>query len=307
MQYLNGKRYYTMAQYCRDKFGGRIIKIPLWSGMSCPNRDGTKGTGGCTFCAEKNGSGDGFELPSLYDQYCTGLAAADKWKGAKPVAYFQNFTNTYAPVNQVEDLLNEALNLPNLAGIRLATRADCIDAQMADLLARFAQKTVLEIELGLQTVHDKTAEAVNRGHSFVEFCQGFRHLKKQNLYACVHLINGLPDETPDMMIESAKVLAELHPSGVKLHMLHLMSGTRLAQAYLKDEFPLLSQQEYVAVVCHQLRCFHPETVIERLTGDGDRNTLIAPLWTLNKRRVLNAIDGMLAQQNIWQGDFWEDR
>ena len=156
-------------------------------------------------------------------------------------------------------------------------------------------------------MHDATAQAINRGHTFLEFCEGFNLLKQRKIYVCVHLINGLPQETPDMMMTSAKTLAALRPDGIKLHMLHVLSGTPLAETYRQSAFPLLSQQEYVAMICDQLRYFHPETVIERLTGDGDRRTLIAPLWTMNKRSVLNAIDGALAEQNIRQGDLWEDR
>ena len=305
MQYLNGKRYYTMAQYCRQKFGGRIIKIPLNSGFSCPNRDGTKGTGGCIFCA--NGAETALERLPLSAQYHADLALVDKWQDAKPVAYFQNFSNTYATIERVEALLKEALLLPELAGIRLATRADCIDSNMADLLAHISEKTVLELELGLQTVHDSTAQAINRGHTFAEFCEGFYHIKQRHIYACVHLINGLPQETPEMMLASAKTLAALRPDGVKLHMLHVLLGTSMARTYQHNEFSLLSQQQYISLVCQQLRYFHPETVIERLTGDGDKRTLVAPLWTKNKRGVLNAIDGALARQNIWQGDLWEDK
>lgn len=304
MQYLNGKRYYTMAQYCRQRFGGRIVKISLSSGMSCPNRDGTKGIGGCTFCL--GGAEFSDERIPLSVQYKTGLALTNKWQDAKPVIYFQNFSNTYAPLARVEALLSEALAL-HPAGIRLATRADCINREMADLLACFSEKTVLELELGLQTVHDATAQAINRGHTFAEFCEGISLLKQRNIYVCVHLINGLPQEKPDMMLTSAKTLAALRPDGIKLHMLHVVSGTPLAATYSQSAFPLLSQQEYVDVVCNQLRYFHPETVIERLTGDGDKRTLIGPVWTRNKRGVLNAIDSALAHQDIWQGDLWEDR
>ncbi len=302
MQYLNGKRYYTMAQYCRQKFGGRIVKIPLHSGFSCPNRDGARGTGGCTFCADSAMAVE----QSLKEQYQKGLALSGKWPEAQPVIYFQSMSNTYAPVQRVEAMLNEALAL-RPAGIRLATRADCIGVEMAALLARFSQKTVLELELGLQTVHDATAQAVNRGHTFAEFCEGFRLLKHYDIYTCVHLINGLPQETPDMMRASARALAALRPGGVKLHMLHLLRGTPLAAVWQQSAFPLLSQQEYVDIVCGQLRYFHPETVIERLTGDGDKKALIAPLWIQNKRGVLNAIDGTLARRNIRQGDLWEER
>ncbi len=305
MQYLNGKRYYTMSQYCRERFGGRIVKIPLYSGLSCPNRDGSKGVGGCTFCAQ--GTEAALARMPLPEQYHIGCAMCKKWPDAKPVAYFQSFSNTYAPIQQIEALLDEALSLPDVAGIRLATRADCLDRDMVRLLAHVATKTVLEVELGLQTVHDSTAQAINRGHSFAEFCAGLRLLQQHPIYTCVHLINGLPRETPDMMLESARRLAALKPGGVKLHMLHLMSGTPMADAWLQDKFPVLSQQEYVTIVCAQLRCFHPGTVIERLTGDGDRKRLLAPQWTLNKRGVLNAIDGALAQQNSRQGDLWEDR
>ncbi len=302
MQYLNGKRYYTMAQYCRERFGGRIVKVPLASGLTCPNRDGTRGNGGCTFCADEVVAAP---LP-LSEQYQMGLALADKWPDARPVAYFQSFSNTYAPIGRVEAILSEALSL-RPAGIRLATRADCIDDEMAGLLAYFAKKTVLEIELGLQTVQEDTARAINRGHTFAEFCEGLRLLKQHHIYTCVHLINGLPQETPDEMLASAKALSALRPNGVKLHMLHLVAGTPLAAQWRHSPFGLLSQAEYVAIVCNQLRCFHPETVIERLTGDGNRKTLLAPLWTRNKRGVLNAIDKALAHQNIRQGDLWEDQ
>lgn len=166
---------------------------------------------------------------------------------------------------------------------------------------------MIELELGLQTVFDSTAKTINRCHNFAEFCEGLLRLKDKKLYTCVHLINGLPQETPEMMLESAKTLATLHPDGIKLHMLHLLEGTQLAKAYKTSQFPLLSQKEYVSIVCEQLRYFAPDTVIERLTGDGDRKALIAPLWTLNKRSVLNAIDGELARRDIWQGDLWEDK
>lgn len=308
MQYLNGKRYFTMSQYCSRKFGSRIAKIPLSSGMTCPNRDGAKGTGGCSFCS---GAGGGEFSPctglSLEDQYNAGLPLINKWKSAKPVAYFQSFSNTYAPVEQVRKLLSESLSLEGLAGIRIATRADCIDKKIAELLDEFSEKTVVEIELGLQTVFDSTAKGINRCHSFEEFCEGFSLLKDKNLYTCVHLINGLPQETPEMMLESAKTLAMLRPNGIKLHMLHILEGTQLAQEYQINKFPMLSQKEYVSIVCDQLRYFAPDTVIERLTGDGARRSLIAPLWTLNKRSVLNDIDGELARRDIWQGDLWEDK
>lgn len=300
MQYLNGKRYYTMAQYCRESYGGRIIKLPLFSGFSCPNRDGTRAVGGCVFCL-----GDAVPAASLAEQWQQQCSAVKKWQSAKPFGYFQSFSNTHCSAEQLASLLDQAKRLPGIAGIRLATRADCIDSEKADILAEFSRQMPLEIELGLQTAHDKTAETLNRAHSFEEFCGAVSLLSEKKLYICVHLINGLPNETEAMMLQSARAVSRLKISGIKLHMLHLLMGTPLQRRFSQNPFPLLSQQQYTGIVCRQIAALREDIVIERLTGDGDRALLLAPEWTKNKRNVLNGIDKRLAGLNIRQGDLYE--
>lgn len=300
MHYRNGKRYYTMAQYCGERYGGRIVKIPLDWGSSCPNRDGTCSVGGCSFCLFPNR----INVENISEQYNKGLARlAGKWPGARPVAYLQQGSNTHHPPQRLRALLEETARLPGLAGIRIATRADCVDPERVEILDRVRQESGLpvEIELGLQTAFDGTAAALNRGHSFEAFCQGFTLLRERRFYLCVHLINGLPGETPAQMCESVRRVAALYPDGVKLHMLHLLRGTLLAQRYQREPFPLLEREEYVAVVCEQIGLLPPDVVIERLTGDGAADALIAPLWTRDKRRVLNAIDRELVHRDITQG------
>ena len=306
MQYQNGKRYRTMSQYCVEKYGGRIVKIPLCSGATCPNRDGLKGFGGCSFCS---GDGGGEFAPKqpipLLDQYQDGINLNLKWPDAVKVGYFQSFSNTYMPIEQLEAMLAQTVQLPDIGGIRIATRADCIDEQKADLLAKYAEQIPVEVELGLQTIHEQTSEIINRCHSLEEWQAGFTLLKQRGIYVCAHLINGLPGESAEMMLQSAKWLAKQRVDGVKLHMLHVIRGSQLAAQYQNQPFELLSLEQYVEIVCQQIRVFHPETVIERLTGDGAKSTLIAPTWTLNKRNVLNSIDKRLSQLDAWQGDRFE--
>ena len=303
MQYLNGKRYYTMAQYCKEKYGQRIVKIPFCSAFSCPNRDGSKGFGGCSFCS---GDGGGEFSPKirapLSVQFKEGILQNQKWRSAVKMGYFQSFSNTHCSAEELYALLTEAAEISGISGIRLATRADCIDSQKADILFDFSKKLPIEIELGLQTVYDSTAERINRCHSFEEWKNGFSLLKERGLYVCAHLINGLPNETADMMINSAKVLGQLKIDGIKLHMLHIIKGSALAAQYQAQPFPLLSLEQYVDIICTQIAVLPPQTVIERLTGDAAHQTLIAPVWTANKRNVLNSIDKRLAELNIRQGD-----
>lgn len=303
MRYLNGKRYYTMAQYSREKFGGRTVKIPLCSGMSCPNRDGTRGFGGCSFCT---GDGGGEFAPRtaapLAIQLEKGAKMAKKWSDAVKIGYFQSFSNTHGSAQRVRELIAEALRLDGIGGIRLATRADCIDEEKADIIARANEILPVETELGLQTVHDKTADAINRGHSFEEFVKGYSLLRERGIYVCVHLINGLPEESAEMMLDSAREVGKLRPSGVKLHALHILKGSKMAEQFQNEPFELLSREEYVDIVCGQIRLLPEDTVIERLTGDGAAENLIAPAWTMNKRGVLNLIDKTLAERDIRQGD-----
>ena len=303
----DGKRYRTLARHLKETTGRRIVKIPLASGCTCPNRDGTKGVGGCAFCTEKGG-GEFFPAGgTLLSQYEMGLSALrGKYPDADPIAYFQSFTNTYCAPDVLTSLLDETAALPGVRGIRIATRADCLPENIIEVLRQTAQKLPVMLELGLQTANDETARRINRGHPTKEFVEGFLRLHAAHLPVCVHLINGLPGDTKEDMLSSARLLGKLCPEGVKLHMLHLMRGSALGEEYQREPFPLLTKEEYVGIICRQLELLCPDTVIERLTGDGDRRTLIAPDWTRNKRAVLNAIDQELARLDTWQGRLWEE-
>lgn len=297
-----GGRYYGAALAYRRRFGGKAVKLPLNAGFTCPNRDGAKGTGGCSYCSGA-GSGDfaegaGVPLDVQYERQRARLSA--KWPGAVPVAYFQAFTNTYGPAERIWEMLRQAAALPDVAGIALSTRADCIDAEVADLLAEYSARLPLEVELGLQTAHDGTAARLNRCHTFAEFLAGYRLLAERGILVCVHLINGLPGETAEMMRETARATARLRPQGVKIHMLHLLRGTALGERYRKEPFPLLTREEYIGIVCDQLELLPPETAVMRLTGDGKREDLIAPEWTLHKRSILNGIEQELRRRDSWQ-------
>ncbi len=297
-----GKRYFSADAAYRRQFGRKAVKLPLDAGFTCPNRDGRKGAGGCAYCSGA-GSGDFAEsalLPLDVQYRRQRERLAGKWPGAAPIAYFQAFTNTYGPVERIQAMLEEAAALPEIAGIALATRADCIDGEIAGRIADIARRLPVEVELGLQTAHDETAGRINRCHSFAEFKEGYRLLAGRGIPVCVHLINGLPGETKEMMLETVRAVSRLRPHGVKIHMLHLLRGTALGAAYEARPFPLLSMEEYIDVVCDQLELLPPETVIERLTGDGKRSGLIAPGWTLRKKSVLNGIDRELRRRDSWQ-------
>lgn len=299
----SNKRYHTWNDYLRQKYGQKVCKIPLNTGFSCPNRDGTCGTGGCTFCSgQKSGDFGGDPALSIPEQFVQMQAVfSKKWPHALYIAYFQAGTNTYAPPKVLREKFESALDLPGVVGLAVATRADCLSAPVLDVLADFARRTDLTVELGLQTVHDATARQINRGHDYAAFLAGYQALASRGIPVCIHLINGLPGESLEMMRQSARQVAALRPFAVKLHLLHLLQGTALAVQYWTSPFPLLEKEEYVQLVCDQLELLPPKTVIQRLTGDGDRRTLIGPLWSLRKREVLNAIDREMARRDTVQG------
>ena len=301
MLYRDNKRYYTYDSYLKDKFGSKTIKIPLDGGFSCPNIDGVKGRGGCTYCTKECLPYRGKPLAEQFE-----LAKAPllkKWgrEGIKEqyIQYFQVFSNTYAPVDRLRALYYEALSLPNTVGLSIATRVDCLNSEIIELLREINEKTFLTIELGLQTIHEETASRINRGHSYDEFLEGYYSLNGLN--RCVHLINGLPGEDKEMMLESARAVADLRPHSVKLHMLYLEEGTKMTEEYKKEPFHILTREEYVDIVVSQLEFFHPETVIGRLTGDGKADKLVEPLWSVKKFCVLNEIDKEFRRRNSYQG------
>lgn len=299
---LDNKRYHTYNYFLRTKFGGKVMKISLNGGFTCPNIDGTKGVGGCTYCSS-SGSGDFAGDPSLdiHRQFEEVKAMmTNKWEG-KYIAYFQANTNTYAPLSRLKTLYESALSEKDVIGISIATRADCISEEIADYLKELSEKTYLTVELGLQTIHDKTGERINRCHSYADFLKGYNMIKERGIPVCVHLINGLPGETREMMVETAREVGKLSPDFVKLHLLHIIKGTKIAEEFEKGEFSLMTLPEYVSVICDQLEVLPQETVIQRVTGDGKKEDLIGPMWSLKKFVVMNEIDKEMVRRNSCQG------
>ncbi len=287
----------------RQVFGKKACKIPIDGGFTCPNRDGKCGYGGCTFCSSK-GSGEftgGREL-SVSEQIERGAEMMHKkWRNAVLIPYFQSYTGTYAPIERLKGLYGEALSHPLSSGICIATRADCITDEISDYLHELAKDNFLMLELGLQTVHDQTAKRINRCHTFDDFLQGYEKVK--DLFVCVHLINGLPGESGEMMLETAKRVARLQPSAVKLHLLHVIRNTVMAEQFERGELSEMSLEDYVGTVCDQLEVLPAETVIERVTGDGAEADLIAPLWSKKKLVIQNEIDKELFRRGSYQSRF----
>ena len=300
--FYDNKRYHTLFLYNMNTFGQRVYKAPIDAGFSCPNIDGTKGRGGCIYC---NG-GSGFfaveRAVSVAEQLEQQVKRIhEKKEGAKVIAYFQSFSNTYAELSVLKQAFEPVLDNEFVVGLSVATRADCLDEGKVRYLAELCKKTRLTVELGLQSVHDETARKINRCHSFSEFEKAFLLLKKHGIRTCVHIINGLPGETREMMLETASVLGKMKPDALKIHSLHIVKGTALEKMYREGSYTPISKEMYVETVVKQLEFIPQETVIERLTGDGDKRTLVAPEWSKNKIAVLGAIDKLQAQLNSYQG------
>lgn len=302
----DNKRYHTLNYYNRQKYGRKIMKAVISCGMTCPNIDGSKGTGGCIFC---DGSSGYFTLPglSVSEQLSAEIARLRRKTDKKLsiTAYFQSNTNTYAPADKLKTIWLDALKFPEVCGISIGTRADCLEDDTLKLLEELNVRTSLTVELGMQTVHESTLSLINRCCTHKEFLEGYYKLKSRGIRVCLHIINGLPFETPEMMIETIKETAVMQPDAVKLQMLHVIKGTRLADMYSNSEFLLLSKEEYINIIVKQLELLPPETVIERITGDGDKSKLIAPLWSTDKISVLGGIDKRLAELDTWQGRLYK--
>lgn len=299
----DNKRYHTYSYYLKKRFGQKVMKISLNVDLGCPNRDGTKGTGGCKFCsAHLSGEFAGDPCDDIRTQFETVRERMnEKWSKGLYIPYFQAGSNTYAPVERLSEMYETALELENCVGLSIATRADCIDDKKAELLGKIAKRTYLTVELGLQTVHDKTALAMNRCHTFADFLKGYELLRKNGVNVCVHIINGLPGETHEMILETARELSKLDLHSIKIHLLHVLKGTELAKMYERGEFETMTMSEYVNTVCDQIELLPKELVIQRVTGDGARSELIAPLWSLKKFCVMNEIDKELGRRNSYQG------
>ena len=300
----SNKRYHTYEYHLRQKFGSKCAKLPLDGGFTCPNIDGACGTGGCIYCSDR-GSGDfSLRIPSIAEQIrLQKQMLGKKWSVERCIAYFQAHTNTYAPVDRLKELYDEAIAQEGIVGLDVATRADCLSAEVLSCLSDYAERTALTVELGLQSSNDRTAKAINRCHSFAQFRQGYDALKAACPTAeiCIHIIFGLPGEAEAEMLQTVKDVAALHPHQVKIHLLHVLKGTKLAELYKAGEYQPLEQETYIRLVADALELLPPETVICRLTGDGKADDLIAPMWSRQKLAVINGIDRLLYQRNSYQG------
>lgn len=297
-----GKSYYTFDLFLKRRFGCKVMKVALNAGLTCPNIDGTAGRGGCTYCSGGSGAFAGLPQKSIAEQYFEGRdKLCRKWGQGLYIPYFQAHSNTYAPTEKIRAMVGEAAALPDVCGIAIATRPDCIDEENAAYLGSVSEKMYISVELGLQTVHDKTAEHINRCHTYADFLEGFGLLRRYGVNVCVHIINGLPGETPEMMLETAEKLSRLEINGIKIHMLHILKNTGMAKEYLAGEFRLLTQEEYTSIVCSQIELLPNSVCIERITGDGAADELIAPLWSKNKKSVMNEIDKEFRRRGSHQG------
>jgi len=299
----NNKKYNRFSDYLKKKYGKKIIKISLNAGFTCPNIDGTKAYGGCIYCSNK-GSGDFAGVPSndLVTQFENIKSKmSKKWKSGLYLPYFQAYSNTYAPLDILKEKYESVLYLDDVIGIDIATRPDCLDDDLVDYLAELSKTKEVWVELGLQSIYDKTAKIINRGHDFNEFLNGLNKLRAKNINVCVHIINGLPNETHEMMINTLKKLNELDIQAIKIHLLHVLKDTALANMYKKGKFKVMDKMEYVNLVCDQLELLNPEILVQRVTGDGSRDELIAPLWSLKKFELLNEIDWEFIRRKSEQG------
>ena len=292
---FGGMRYHSVSTYLKDKFGEKTIKLAIDGGFTCPNRDGTKGSGGCIFCSD---SGSGEFASDIEGQI---RLFSDKWPRAKYLAYFQNHTNTYAPVSELREKYYALLANPKIEGVVIGTRPDCLSEEVLDLLSEINSTHFLWLELGLQTIHDETARLINRCYDLSVFDDAMRRLSARGIKSVVHLILGLPGESRDQMLESVRYVSSLPDLfGMKLHLLNIVKGSQMEFSY-PDYQPFASIEEYVNLVVDCLEIIPPEVTIHRLTGDAPRSILINPPWSFNKRTILNGINDRLNLLDSWQG------
>ncbi len=300
----DNKRYHTLTYYYKKKFNEKVCKVSLNANFTCPNIDGKVGFGGCIYCS-KLGSGEyaGNKDESLITQFEKGKEKMQKkWPNAKFIAYFQANTNTYGPIEKLKSCFEPFIERDDCIGISIATRSDSITDECLEYLEDINKRTFLIVELGLQTIHDKTSKLINRCSTIDNFDKMVKELKKRNINVVVHIINGLPYETEEMMIETVKHLNELNIDGIKIHMLGILKDTPLEKYYYKNKFKILSKEEYVNIVVKQLEYLNPKIVIHRLTEDPKEDDIIEPKWLTKKFTVLNEIDKIMSKNDIYQGD-----
>lgn len=301
--YSGGRRYYSLNDYCKDTFGEKTYRLSLSGGMSCPNRDGTLATGGCAFCSE-GGSGDfaadaALSIPLQLADAKSRIAA--KTDCNRFIAYFQSYTNTYAPVSYLKKLYAQAIAPDEIVALSIGTRSDCLDEDVLALLASLNRHKPVWIELGMQTMHNATLRKMHTHTTIEQFDQAVHALAALDIPVIAHIILGLPGEDHDMMLDTIRHVSRLPVAGVKLQLLHILDHTDLADMYRKEPFPVMGLDEYCDLVIDCLELLPPDTVIHRLTGDGPRSLLIAPLWSTDKKRVLNTIHRRMKERDTWQG------
>lgn len=304
---FNEKRYHTFNYYLKTTYGCKVAKVVLDGGFTCPNRDGSKGYGGCIFCSER-GSGDSNLVSGedIYTQYLENKKVMDnKWPNSLYIPYFQSFSNTYGPVEKVKEMLEPFIGLDEVAEIAIATRCDCLSDEMIACLDSLTHFKPIWLEIGLQTSNDKTGEIINRKYTFNDFKETLYRLEKTNIKVCVHVMDGLPFESKEDMLKTVEDIAHLPFDGIKIHMLHIIRNTALASMNEIKPFELISREEYIELVVKQLEMIRPEVVVERLTGDPIKDDLIAPEWLLNKTTILNDIDKLMRKLDTYQGARYE--
>ena len=296
---LDNKRYHTLNYFYKHKFGKKVFKVSLNMGLGCPNK--VHGTG-CIFCSNSSGDFAGNPHDNIVTQFETIKNMMErKWNDAYYIGYFQAGTNTYAPLEVLKKNYEAILTQKNVVGLSIATRSDAISEDVMDYLEELNQRTFLTIELGLQSIHEKSLTFIRRGHTLENFTECVRELKRRGISVAVHIINGLPHETKEDMVETVKYLNDLHIDGIKIHMLHILKDTRLALYYIKHPFHVLTKEEYIDIVVTQLTYLDPKIVIHRITGDPKKEDLIAPDWLLKKFCVLNDIDKEMKKRDVTQG------
>lgn len=300
---LDNKRYHTLNYFYKNKFGIKVFKVSLNGGFSCPNLDGRIGYGGCIYCS-KSGSGEfgGDKGDSLEEQFLKMKEVVNKKHiPCKYIGYFQARTNTYASLDVLKEKYECILKQDDVIGLNIATRCDAISEDCLDYLEELSKRTFLTIELGLQTIHEKTSILINRCHSLKQFEDMVIKLRKRNINVCVHIINGLPYETEEMMLDTVRYLNKLDIQGIKIHMLYIIKDTVIDTMYKKERFKILSKEEYIDIVIKQLELLRPEIVINRITSDPDKETLEEPRWLVDKCQLLNDIDKEMKRRNTYQG------
>jgi radical SAM protein (TIGR01212 family) len=297
------KRYHSLNYFLREKFGDKVFKIALDAGFSCPNRDGTISSGGCLFCSER-GSGDfagnrSFSITKQFEDIKCMMSK--KWKTGKYIAYFQAYTNTYASIEVLREKYEEAVVQEGVVALAIATRPDCLDKEVLDLIEEYSHRVYTWIELGLQTSNDESASIINRGYKLLKFEEALKELNKRNIDVVVHTIFGLPGESKEDMLKTIDYVAQKNIKGIKMHLLHLIEHTPMTKLHNEGKLKFLEEAEYIDIICKSITMLPTDMVIHRLTGDAPRELLVGPMWSLKKWEVLNAIDDKLKELDLYQG------